>query len=176
MGHVNIDLFAFPDDIPEEVIEEKLTTEYSPEYIDFGEPIAVGRVAHDPYRKFTHGAISRFTDEEFWDGASVKWAEAIKQAPDDDPVGPFMVYHPKQWLGLRIVDFDDPYAKEHGIVGWAKRLSRPFLELARNDPRYAQVLGTLFANFLINGDVPPRTAEAWVRESLGIPFQDHEWS
>lgn len=172
MGYVNIDLWKFPEDVSDDELREQLPLGY--EAGGNAEAIAIGPVLQDPTRTFTHGAVHRM--DGWWDLSEEQMA-AFVGSDAADAVGQWIGYRRcGKWLGLRVVDFDDPQLKQHGKAGWSKHLSEPLLELARRHPRYGEVLASLAMQVTQAGAVMPRTCEAWVRESLGVPFKDEEWS
>lgn len=176
---INIDLFTWPDD---EAIrargENEVRTYETPsenlglEVMDW--PVVVsGVVVDDAGEKLEHGAVTRHEDFSEWDDIPEMFATAVSDDPDD--MGPSAVYLYQHWMGLRIVDLDDPYLVEHGAEAWSRRLAEPYFAAARKSPNYARVFRNLaFRNGWGRGDFPPRIAENWAREEAGLPFLEIE--
>ena len=162
---VNLELFRLPKKLcaPEndQYVRRELTKFYSPEQV-----LIVGRLVHEPTRTFTHGLMTRHGDEML-DEFPARYAKALRDS--DNPLGPYLGYQARRWYGVRIVDFQDSNLKKaNGLPGWSERLCRPFLEQARRDRRFSQYLNALFYSCAYKGDMPPRVAEVWIREQLGM--------
>jgi hypothetical protein len=176
---VNIDIFAWPDD---EAIRargeaevrsyETLSENMDLDLIDW--PVVVsGPVVDDPGGKYENAALTLHEDFTEWDNVPEIFAAAVSDDPND--MGPSAVYLYQSWMGLRIVDLDDPYLVEHGAEAWSRRLAEPYLATCRTNPNYARVMRTLaFKNGWGRGGFPARIAESWAREEAGLPFLEIE--
>lgn len=176
---INIDLLLWPDD--EDISArgeaeirnyEKPSETMDLDVIDW--PVVVsGVVVDDPGGRLQHGAVTRHEDFSEWDDIPEAFAAAVSEDPAD--LGPAALYHYQAWMGLRIVDLDDPYLVEHGAEAWSRRLSEPYLAACRKSPNYARVMRHLaFTSGWGRGGFPPRIAESWAREEAGLGFLETE--
>ena len=86
-----------------------------------------------------------------------------------------IAYHPKKWFELRVVDFAEPHQKSTASRAGRSVLAARFWSWRAPTRRWQEVLTTLTLNFINNGSLPPRAAEAWMRETLGKPFKKEDW-